>query len=128
MLSLPFKMRPPPNLAQQMLKRTSTDLVRCHSYRITKLHHLVPLSSLTCKVVLLGHIPKATSMHFTLWSYQKCLNHVHVQKRGFTKFSVFLKQVSSLNPRVRTNFVAFPIERTRKEPRSSVRFWAATGV
>ena len=25
-------------------------------------------------------------------------------------------------------FVAFPLERPRKEPRSSVRFWAATGV
>ena len=34
----------------------------------------------------------------------------------FTKFSVFLERVSSLTPRV-------PIERTRKEPRSSVRFW-----
>ena len=39
----------------------------------------------------------------------KCFNHVHVQKRGSTKFSVFLKRVSLLNPRVRTNFVAFPI-------------------
>ena len=58
----------------------------------------------------------------------KCFNHVHVQKRGFTKFSVSLKQVSLLNPRVRMNFVAFPLERARKEPRSSVRFWAATGV
>ena len=45
----------------------------------------------------------------------KSFNHVHVQKRGFTKFSVFLKRVNLLNPRVRTNFVAFPIERTRKE-------------
>ena len=45
----------------------------------------------------------------------------------FTQFSVFLKRVSLLNPQVRTNFVAFPIERTRKEPRSSVRFWAAFG-
>ena len=60
--------------------------------------------------------------------YQKCFNHVHVQTKGFTKFSVFLKGVSLLNPRVRTNFVAFPIDRTRKEPRGSVRFWAATGV
>ena len=34
------------------------------------------------------------------------------KKKGFTKFSVFLKQVSLLNPQVRTNFVAFPIERT----------------
>ena len=58
----------------------------------------------------------------------ECLNHVHVQTRGFTKFLVFVKQVSSLNPRVRTSFGAFPLERTRKEPRSSVRFWAATGV
>ena len=57
-----------------------------------------------------------------------CLNHVHVQKRGFTKFSVFLKRVSLLNFRVRTNFVAFSLERARKEPRRSVRFWAATGV
>ena len=47
---------------------------------------------------------------------------------GFTKFSVFLKRVSLLNPGVRTNFVAFPLEKTRKEPRSWVRFWAATGV
>ena len=38
------------------------------------------------------------------------------------------KRVSLLNPRVRTKFVAFPLERTRKEPRSSVRFCAATGV
>ena len=44
-----------------------------------------------------------------------------MSKQGFTKFSVFLKRVSSLNPRVRTNFVAFPLERARKEPRSSVR-------
>ena len=50
------------------------------------------------------------------------------KRMGFTKFSVFLQRVSLLNPRVRTNFVAFPLERTRKEPRSSVRFWAATGV
>ena len=57
-----------------------------------------------------------------------CFNDVDVQKRGFTKFSVFLKRVSLLNPRVRTNFMAFPIGRTRKEPRSSVLFWAATGV
>ena len=55
----------------------------------------------------------------------KCFSHVHVQKRGFTEFLVFLKRVSLLNPWVRTNFVAFPIERTwsRKEPRNSVRFW-----
>ena len=38
----------------------------------------------------------------------------------FTKFSVFLKRVSLLNRRDRTNFVAFPLERTRKEPQ--VRF------
>ena len=36
------------------------------------------------------------------------------KQRVFTKFSVFLKRVSSLNPRVHTNFVAFPLERTRK--------------
>ena len=50
------------------------------------------------------------------------------QKRGFTKFSVFLKRVSLLTRRVRANFVAFPLERTRKAPRSSVRFRATTGV
>ena len=38
---------------------------------------------------------------------RKCFNHVHVQTKGFTKFLVFLKRVSLLNPRVRTNFVAF---------------------
>ena len=32
------------------------------------------------------------------------------KRRGFTKFSVFLKRVSLLNPRLRTNFVAFPLE------------------
>ena len=32
-----------------------------------------------------------------LTSFQKCFNHVHVQKRGFTKFSVFLERVSLLN-------------------------------
>ena len=32
------------------------------------------------------------------------------KKKGFTEFSVFLKRVSLLNPRVRTNFVAFPLE------------------
>ena len=36
------------------------------------------------------------------------------KQRGFTKFSVFLKRVSLLNPRVRTNFVAFPLETTGK--------------
>ena len=36
------------------------------------------------------------------------------KQRGFTKFSVFLKRVSLLNPRVRTNFVAFPLERTKE--------------
>ena len=41
---------------------------------------------------------------------RKCFYHVHVQKRGFTKFSVFLKRVSLLNPRVHTDFVAFPLE------------------
>ena len=45
------------------------------------------------------------------WNW-KCFNHVHVQKRVFTKLSVFLERVSLLNPRVRTNFVAFPLERT----------------
>ena len=50
------------------------------------------------------------------------------KQRGFTKFSVFLKRVSLLIPQLRMNFLAFPLERTRKEPRSSVRFWAATGV
>ena len=43
---------------------------------------------------------------------RQCFNHVHVQTRGFTKFLVFLKRESLLNPRVRTNFVAFPLERT----------------
>ena len=52
----------------------------------------------------------------------------HVQNWVFTKCSVVLERVSLLNPRLPTNFVACPIERTRKEPRSSVRFWAATGV
>ena len=42
----------------------------------------------------------------------KVFNHVHVQKRGFTKLSVFLKRASLLNPRVRPNFMAFPLERT----------------
>ena len=50
-----------------------------------------------------------------------------LQRRAFTEFSVFLQRVSSLNPRVRTNFVAFPIERTRREPRSSVRFGQRPG-
>ena len=57
---------------------------------------------------------------------RKCFNHVHVQKRGFTKFPVFLKRVSLLNPQVRTNFVAFPIERTRKEPRNSVQLFGSS--
>ena len=52
---------------------------------------------------------------------RKCFNHVHVQKGGFTKFSVCLKRVSLLNPRVRTNFVAFPLERTT-EKSLEVRF------
>ena len=56
-------------------------------------------------------------LHFTV-----CALSIHVQKRGYTKFLVFLKRVILLNPRVPTNFVAFPIERTRKELRSSVRF------
>ena len=43
---------------------------------------------------------------------RKYVNHVHVQTKGVTKFSVFLKRVSLLNPRVRTNFVAFPLART----------------
>ena len=34
--------------------------------------------------------------------------------KGNTEFTI--------NPWVRTNFVAFPLERIRKEPRSSVRF------
>ena len=34
------------------------------------------------------------------------------KERGFTKPLVFLKRVSLLKPRVRTNFVAFPLERT----------------
>ena len=43
------------------------------------------------------------------------------KQRGFTTFSVFLKRVSSLNPQVRANFVAFSLE---KEPGKSleVRF------
>ena len=32
------------------------------------------------------------------------------KQRGFTEFSVFLKRVGLLNPRARTNFVAFPLE------------------
>ena len=49
--------------------------------------------------------------------------------KGFAKLSVFLKQVSLLNPLARTNFVAFFFRKNnRKEPQSSVRFWAATGV
>ena len=40
---------------------------------------------------------------------------IHAQKRGFTKFSVFLKRVSLLNPPVRTNSVAFPLERTTRK-------------
>ena len=51
---------------------------------------------------------------------QKCFNQVHFQTKGFAKFSVFLKRVSLLNPRVRTNFVAFLFEGTVREPRSSV--------
>ena len=43
---------------------------------------------------------------------RKCFNHVHVQKRVFTKFLVFLERVSLLNPRVFTSCVAFTIERT----------------
>ena len=31
------------------------------------------------------------------YEYRKSFNHVHVQKRGFTKFSVFLKRVSLLS-------------------------------
>ena len=42
------------------------------------------------------------------------------KQRGFTKFSVFLKRVSLLNPRVRTIFVAFPLER---EPGKSLEVW-----
>ena len=72
-----------------------------------------------------GERPKSV-----IWSWSfvwKCFNHVYVQQKGFfNKFSIFLKRVSLLNPRVRTNFVAFPWERARKEPQSSVRFWAAT--
>ena len=37
--------------------------------------------------------------------------------RGFTKFSVFLKRVSLLNPRVRANFVAFSFR--KKQERAS---------
>ena len=46
------------------------------------------------------------------------------KQRGFTKFSVLLKRVSLLNPRVRMNFVAFPFVEIRKELRKSleVRF------
>ena len=39
---------------------------------------------------------------------------------------MFLKRVSLLNPRVRTNFVAFPLERTRKGPRIAGVFKGAT--
>ena len=56
---------------------------------------------------------------------RKCFNHVHVQKGGFTKFSVFLKRVSLLNLRVRTNFVAFPLERTTGK--SLVKFGSILG-
>ena len=50
-----------------------------------------------------------------------------IREKGFTKLSVF-QRVGLLNPRVRTNFVAVPLERARKVPRSSVRFWTTTGV
>ena len=45
---------------------------------------------------------------------QKCFNHVYVQKRGFTKFSVFLKRASLLNPRFRTNFVVFSYRKNQE--------------
>ena len=50
----------------------------------------------------------------------KCCNHVHVQKKWFAKFSVFLKRVSLLNPWVRTNLWLF----LKKKPGKSleVRF------
>ena len=79
-----------------------------------------------CSMLRTG-LSKSTQMILLPKIHRKCFNHGHVQKRGFTKFSVFLKRVSLLNPRVRTNFVAFPIERTRKEPRSSLRVWPRPG-
>ena len=78
-------------------------------------------------VHLRGHLFFSGS-EASMMLHWKSLNHVHVQKRGFTKLSVSLKRVSLLNPQVRANCVAFPVERTRQEPRSSVRFWAAVGV
>ena len=65
---------------------------------------------------------------FRFSKFESVLTTSMSKQRGFTKFSVFLKRVSLLNPRVRANFVAFPLERTRKEPRSSVRFRAAARV
>ena len=44
-------------------------------------------------------------------------------KRGFTKFSVFLKRVSLLNTPVRTNFVAFP----RKNQERASKFGSILG-
>ena len=47
----------------------------------------------------------------------------------FTKFLAYLKRVSLLNPGVRTNFVAFPLERTTaKGPEVRFDLGGPTGV
>ena len=77
--------------------------------------HMIHNSQLECRS---EHIPSIQGLEtikcVIITKTRKFFNHVHVQKSGFTKFSVFLKRVSLLNPRVRTNFVAFPLERTAR--------------
>ena len=51
------------------------------------------------------------SQAFVLF-FQKCLTTS--MSKQFTQFSVFLKGVSLLNPRVRTNFVAFPFGKSQE--------------
>ena len=82
-----------------------------------------PLQEPLCRqgVRLGGPILALSRIHVQLWvlnrlvpkgptPIESALTTSISKQRGFTKCSVFLKRVSLLNPRVRTNFVVFPIE------------------
>ena len=89
-------------------------------------------SSIDLDVISLRFSPSSVSSNCAILlrlQIESVLTTSMSKQRGLlTKVSEFLERLCLLNPRVRMNFAAFPLERTRKEPRSSVRFWAATGV
>ena len=58
------------------------------------------------------------------WYIESVLTTSMSKQRGFTKFSVFLKRVSLLKPRVRMNFVAFSF---RKKPGKSLEVRSILG-